>query len=322
MKNHAKRRPKLARTKTTVKNRIGRRETAILQSLYKYRFLTTDQIFNLHFLKGSQSYCNERLRVLFHKPYQYVNRTALPVEWGKGSSKLVYTLTKQGADHLQNMGLYAAVSPNKAYKMKSGTSTYRRHEIAINDVRIAVEKTCEAMGWELTEWISDTEFKNSSLLSQMRVRDSESSAVIPVAPDGFFAIRRPGVANETLFFLELDRGTMENKRFRVKKIRGYHLFGDVWRDVPMFKKYKNNPFTYRVLTVVDGGAERTHNLQVNCAEKEFEKEDQEDRVNKSKRFWFTELPNVVTEEVFQKPVWLVPFQSKNVEERYPLFDKI
>jgi hypothetical protein len=246
----------------------------------------------------------------------------LPIEYGKGSPKLAYSITKRGSDYLQSMGLYASVSPNKAYKIKNSTLLYRKHEIAINDVRIAVEIAVKDEGWELVEWISDVDFKNPNLIKLLKVYDPESGSNIPVAPDGFFTIRIPSLGREVLFFLELDRGTMENKRFRYKKIRGFHLFGELWRTLPIFQRYKDLPVTYRVLTVVDGGTDRTYNLKSNCAEKEFAEELREDQQAKSRRFWFTELSKITRESIFRQPIWLVPFQSKVKEERFALFDKI
>ncbi len=319
MKKPAVRRPKLTPVKVEKSIRIGKREKAILRDLSRFRFLTTDQIFLLHFPKGSKQVCYKRLRFLFHKPHCLVQRHVLPLEWGKGSAKLVYSLTKKGSEYAQSNEPGSAVSAKKAYKMKIRTVSYRKHEIAINDVRIAVELAVKQRGWTLTKWISDTVFKNPRILSEMRVVDPNSGSAIPVAPDGFFSVQLSS-DRHALFFLELDRGTMESRRFKFKKIRGYHLFGEKWRNVSLFREYKDLDITYRVLTVVDGGEQRTQNLKTKSAEGEF-LEDTE-HVLKSRRFYFTELKRVAPESIFTDPIWLIPFQSKSTLERFPLFDNL
>lgn len=318
MKNNVIRHPKLIPAKTEKNIKIGEREINILKDLARYRYLTADQILKLHFPKGSQSYCNERLKFLFHKPRRLINREPLPVEWGKGSPKLAYSLTKMGADMLKKNGFYADFTYQKAYKLKNSGAIYRKHEIAINEFSIAVELAAKNYGLKVEKWISETEFKDPELLNKLKVFDPESGLDIPIAPDGFFALSFPESGKKTLFFLELDRGTMEIKRFKFKKIRGYHLFGEKWRELDTFREYRDLPYTFRVLTVVDGGTERTYNLKMS-AEKEFLEDDKEERVNKGRRFYFTELSRVSPETILFEPIWLVAYKSGASEERYPLF---
>jgi len=317
MINHAKRRSKLTPAKINKRIRIREREIGILKDLFRFRYLTSDQILLLHFPKDSKGYCNDRLRILFHKPYHFVDRFPLPVEWGKGSPKLVYTLTKRGSDLLKTMGLFAYVSPQKAYKMKNRTSIYRKHEVAINSVRIALDLGVKLHGWKIEEWITDIEFKDSKLISQLKVFDIKDGVKIPVVPDGFFVVNFPNTNKKTLFFLEMDRGTMEIDRFRKRKIRGYALFAEKWRQVEMFRKYKELPVTFRVLTVVDGGVERVKNLK-DATEQEFSK-DEDDKIFKGRRFYFTELSKITPETVLTEDIWLVPYKSTIPEMRYPLF---
>ncbi len=318
MRNNEKRSSKLIPEKRDRNIKIGEREINILKDLARYRYLTADQISRLHFPKGSQSYCNERLRFLFHKPYRLINREPLPIEWGKGSPKLAYSLTKTGADLLKKNGFYADYSYQKAYKLKNSGAVYKKHEIAINEFSIAVELAVKNYGGRIEKQISETEFKDPGLLRQMKVFDLETGLDIPIAPDWFFAVSFPESGRKALFFLEMDRGTMELKRFRFKKIRGYHLFGEKWRNLDIFREYSDFPYTFRVLTVVDGGIERTNNLKM-CAEKEFMGDDEEERVKKGRRFYFTELANITPDTVLLGKIWLVAFKSRNAEERYPLF---
>ncbi len=240
------------------------------------------------------------------------------MEWGKGSPKLAYSLTKTGADLLEKNAFFADVSYQKAYKLKNSGAVYKKHEVAINEFSIAIEMAVKNNGGKVEKFISETEFKDPVLLKKMKVFDPQSGLDIPIAPDGFFSLFFPEAGKRTLFFLELDRGTMEIKRFRFKKIRGYHLFGEKWRDLDIFKEYRDFPYTFRVLTVVDGGVQRTSNLK-ECAEREFSEDDKEERIKKERRFYFTELDKISPEKVLFDPIWLVAGKSETLKERFPLF---
>ncbi|HUW22388.1 MAG TPA: replication-relaxation family protein [Candidatus Bathyarchaeia archaeon] len=315
-----KRSPKLIPSKPKKNIRIGQREIAVLKSLAEYRFLTADQIRRLHFPKGSQSYCNERLRGLFHKPCCFVDRHPLPHEWGRGSPKLAYSLTKRGYKRLNEAGIGAWATDQSVYKLKTSTPLYKKHEIAVNEFRIACELAVEKNGWEIEEWVTEVEFKSPSLLKEMKVFDPEWGRNLPVAPDGFFSLYFPKEDKTTLFFLELDRGTMESARFRRKKIRGYHLFAEKWQEIKRFRKYKDLSIAFRVLTVVDGGLQRAWNLKTKCAEKEFESEERERKLAKSWIYYFTTLDEITPETVFTKPIWLIPYRSRTEKERFELID--
>lgn len=318
------RRPKLKPVKVKKTIEIGEREIAILKDLAGYRYLTTDQILKLHFLKGSRSYCNKRLRFLYHKPHHLVERHALPLESGKGSSKITYSISSRGLFLLQQKGfdtssLIPNITPEKTYqkiyKMKRHKAEYKSHEIAINDVRIAVELAVKSKGWQIEEWISDVVFKHPFLRSVMRVYDSVNRDLIPVVPDGFFSIKISD-GRKAVFFLELDRGNEDLDEFRRGKVRGYFLFVNHWLELPVFHKYKNLEIVYRLLTVVDGGVKRTLNLN-NCAEAEFK--GQERKEEKGRLYYFTEFSQISPETVLCEPIWMVPFKSGKVEERFPLF---
>ena len=315
-KTYAKRLPKLVPRKVKKKIRIQERDVDILKDIARYRFLTSDQILRLHFPKGSDSYCNTRLMYLFHKPYRLINREALPIEYGKGSPKLVYSLTKRGADFLKTHGFSTHMTYQKAYKQKLLKAEYRKHEIAINEFRISVEMAVKKQGWEIEQWISEVEFKDPAILNPMRVYYSERGINIPVAPDGFFSIYNPDSQRRALFFLEVDRATMDHTRFRLKKIRGFHLFGEEWREIETFRKYKDYPYTYRVLVVVDGGTKRTNELKKDA---EIEFADESNKTLCAERFCFTELSKVTPETVLTEDIWLVPFKSTIPEMRFPLF---
>lgn len=315
-KYDSKRLPKLVPTKVKKKIRIQERDIAILKDIARYRFLTADQILRLHFPKGSDSYCNTRLMYLFHKPHRLLNREVLPVEYGKGSPKLVYSLTKKGSDFLKTHGFNTHMTDQKAHKQKLLKSEYRKHEIAINEFRISVEMAVKKQGWEIEQWISEVDFKDPAILHPMRVYYSERGINIPVAPDGFFSIYNPSSQRRALFFLEVDRGTMDHTRFRLKKIRGFHLFGEEWRGIETFRKYKDYPHTYRVLVVVDGGIKRTNELKRDA---EIEFADEDNTTQNAERFYFTELNKVTPDTVLTEDIWLVPFKSTIPEMRFPLF---
>lgn len=320
-KAYAERYPKFIPIKAQKQIRIGEREINILKDLARYRYLTTDQIFQLHFPKGSISYCHERLKYLFHAPLRLVNRFSSPVEWGKGAAQLIYTLTKRGADLLRSRGIDTNYTFQKAYKLRNNKPAYKAHEIAINQFRISIEKGVKKYGWEIEEWITDVEFKNPQLIPKMRVDDPESSKYIPVVPDGFFCIHSPQTGKRAIFFLEVERGKIAKKRLRIKKIRGFDFFRLKWRMIDEFRKYKDLQITFRVLIVVDGGTKLTLNLMKDCGEKEFIKGSEKERLAKGRNYYFTELSKVTPETVLTDLIWLIPFQSTTSDKRFSLFDQ-
>jgi hypothetical protein len=106
----------------------------------------------------------------------------------------------------------------RTYTSKLGSL---EHLLAINDVRVRVERGCRDLGWELLKWEHAGDLAN-----RLERFDLE--------PDAYFQIRRP-VAAETRtagFFLELERASKSRTVLR-SKLRKYAelYYGQHYQDI-------------------------------------------------------------------------------------------
>lgn len=279
--------------------------------------LTTEQLYQLCFQKGSKSYCNEILKHMFHKPLQLVTRYPLFYKSGLNNATLVYTITHKGSQLLHKQGFERMITSQKTYKLKNSTLLYREHEKGLNDVRIALVKGAELIGAIIETWITDRDFKEPKIRRQLRVQDPKTGQSFGFQPDGFFVLRLK-TGDRKPFFLEYDNNTTFHKRFGNIKIRGYHLLGDIWRKLPVFEKFKDIPATYRVLTVTNAGIDRTFHFTKLSVEPLFANQKQKE-IN-TRRFYFTQSSLVTPETVYIDPIWFIPFKSTNKEEKFAIFE--
>ena len=135
------------------------------------------------------------------------------------------------------------------------------------------------------------------MLISDRVRDPENpNEKIPVTPDGFLGLDTP--QGRAYFFVEVDRATMDNPRFK-RKMRGYARY---WLDGVYRAKWGYQ--TFRVLTTTT--KRRVPNLlktTSQLSEKQL-----------LPMFYFTERENITPELVFDD-IWRIP----NGEGRQSLF---
>ena len=95
--------PRLTRTKSADLPGImlTARDASILEAVYTYRGLTTQQIAALLFAPTTRTWCNYRLQLLFHHGYLYRGeQPQLPSEPRK---PFVYWLDRKGAEELATM---------------------------------------------------------------------------------------------------------------------------------------------------------------------------------------------------------------------------
>ena len=107
-------------------------------------------------------------------------------------------------------------------------------------------------------------------------------------PDAFFAIQTPG--GKASFFLELDRGTMESKRFKTKvaAYTGYYHSG------AFNKRFGHKNF--RVLTVVTTPTDNRVNTLLDASAKV-------ERIGN--RFWFAHKPDLTSKTILTDRVWKI-----------------
>jgi hypothetical protein len=270
--------------------RIQARDIEILNALSSYRFLTTTQVTSLFF--NTKKRAEHRLRKLYDA--QLIDRIFRPVI--KGSAEIIHILDRFGVNLLaEETGIDRGEINAARQKAKSLKSFFLNHFIEINQFRVSLTLAAQNQNYELLFWKYETELKNQNeqgILIADKVKDPENpSQRIPVAPDAFFGLGTP--KGKTYFFLEVDRATMDNSRFK-RKIKGYARY---WLDGVFQEKWGYKAF--RVLTTTT--KRRRPNLMQTTSEI---KEQQLLPI-----FYFTSRENITPEQIFNE-IWQVPNDEK------------
>ena len=178
------------------------RDISVLVDIYKYRYLTVQQIEALHFPSPRPAY--RRLQALCEG--RYLKFFTVPNISGR-----VFFLDKYGAEvvagqmeiDLGDLGWNRSQRAPKDYY-------FLRHFLAINDFRIALTLACRESPITLLGFIPEylgekTPKGNVKKYLRDQVCDLQSpSRHISHTPDAAFALERDGKA--ALFFVEIDRG--------------------------------------------------------------------------------------------------------------------
>ena len=259
------------------RSRFTERDGKVIRAVYEYRLLSQKQAHRLLFTDTNPKTAQRRLAYLYDSGY--LDRRFLHSAGGMMNSPTLYVLDKGGNDWLMRTdGLdETRWQPGE---MRVGYE-HLEHLLAINTFRIEVELACRQQGYPLLTWIDDTTLKKD----YDRVRVVGSKDPVPVIPDGYFCIETPKGKNH--FFLEMDRGSMPSKRFKLK-IRAYQAYHQSGLALKRFGTEK-----FRVLTVIE-------------SQKRLEllKKATEDAEGRN-RFWFGVLSGLTSETLFAEPVWNV-----------------
>jgi hypothetical protein len=250
---------------------LTERDHELLVSVYKYRYLSTSQVQELHF--PSAQTATRRLRMLTAAGY-------LSTFHALGVEERLVTLSEQGARAVAEFLLVPFDELGwSLHRQEPKDYLFLKHFLAASDFRIALTKACvvhrdlQLLGF-IPEHLSEKPPKGGV---QKYIRDVVSDITPPRAkivhtPDGVFALARAGKA--ALFFLEIDRGTevlSDGERGFLKTIRfylNYLLAGG-------FQRYQQDfdvaePFkAFRVL-VLTSSAKRLQNMRTLCGQLAFE----------------------------------------------------
>ena len=271
--------------------RIQERDIEILKALYSYRFLTTSQITALFF--NTKKRAEHRLRKLYDA--ELIGRIFRPVIFG--SAEVIYVLDKVGVNLLAQETGTDRDDINTARKQaKNLKSFFLNHFIDINQFRIALSLAIQANDYDLLFWKYETELKNKNeqgLLIADKVKDPKNpNQKIPVAPDAFFGLDTS--QGKAYFFLEIDRATMDNTRFK-RKMAGYARY---FLDGVFQEKWGYNAF--RVLTTTT--TKRLPNLLKTTSEI--------DEKQILPIFHFTDRKNITPDRLFSA-IWQVPDKKQH-----------
>lgn len=277
---YPRRQSKDRRLKSPPNMRLMPRDIEVLKAVYEYRVLTHSQLTQLIFSNNHPSIATKRLYTLFHNGY--LERLFLPVRGGVAVSPTLYLLGKKGADELSLCGEYLNFYWAKDH-LKVGT-LFLSHSLAISEFRLKITLACRMAGISILEWQGEGALKKD----YDRVTVTSSSGVsrqFPIIPDGYFVLQT--TKGKRHFVLELDRGTMEGKRFKAK-VEGYTAYFESGA-----YKERYGTKSLRVLTVTET-QRRMKNLKVIT-----------ERAGGKSRFWFASLDTLTAENILTNAVWSI-----------------
>jgi hypothetical protein len=192
------------------------RDRDIINSVYEFGLLTREQIQRL-FTFNCITRVNLRLRKLFDEGY--LSRRFLPAL--RGSSMGIYYLGPEGiamvADH---DGVDAGIIKKRLKVVSSRKELFFPHDLQVNDVRITFQQAQHNQGdLTLDLWVNATDCLQEYTVVN-KVSGHKDKKVF--RPDGYFRYLYGG----KLFgcFLEMDRSSMSNHRFK-SKVQVYLDYG-------------------------------------------------------------------------------------------------
>ena len=192
-----------------------------------------------------------------------------------------YCLSKKGAaliSHLYSEKEAREIKWNE--KQNKVEPFFIEHILAINDVRIAFLKAVLATKEYELFWFNEQEVK----AWKEKVDDHENSGkTLPITPDAFLYLI--GKNKKAYYFLEVDRATESNRRWR-DKIKGYVEYVKSGKYQARFKTE-----ALRVLTI-STGKERIANLMKTTQS-----------VENAYFFLFATFDQVKGNNIIFKPIW-------------------
>jgi hypothetical protein len=179
---------------------LNDRDLAVVDLVFYARALTKQQIETAIFPAAKHTRCQRCLTRLVR--IRALDRLARP----SATDPAVYLLTRR------------SVLGNRFMRARYGETEFRRHFtrigslrhlLAVNDVRVLVERGCRELGWTLARWDRADE-----LATRLKADG--------IVPDAYFQIKRPdGERLRTSgFFLELERA-VKSRSVLESKLRRY-----------------------------------------------------------------------------------------------------
>jgi len=271
--------PRYKKAKIAPPMRLTDRDKRIVEAVYQLRFLTSEQIKELEFEDGSMTACSRRLKLLYHNGYLADTRKIIPA--GYGSSKRIYCLSKKGAALISHLyGEKEAREIKWSEKQNKVESFFIEHTLALNDARIAFIKAAQKSKEYELYWFTESEVKSW----KERVEDPENSGkTLAITPDAFLYLL--GKDKKAYYFLEADRATESNRRWR-DKIKGYVEYVKSGKYQERFKTS-----ALRVLTISTSQARITNLMKTTQS------------VENAYFFLFATFDQIKSKNIIFQPVW-------------------
>ncbi len=252
---------------------IQSRDTQILRSIFRHRFLTTEHLHALHFVDRSVRAAQARLKELHDD--NYLDRTYVlpPVDGLRRRVRPVYSMARAGAEVLAAV---LGIPPRAIPHTKKATQVgyhHMLHELVVADLLVSGEAS---LG-RAPDVRSVATLRDHDLRSLLAVARLHQHAATGVVPDGAFIVDAVGLPAPTTIYVEVVHAGVKGGNARlVEKLERYLQLLRTGFFTSVF-----NHRRVRALAVVSPSDERVENLRV-LAER---------RLRHGRRFvWFAVAP--------------------------------
>lgn len=254
----AKKQTSKFKRKTAPPIRLTERDKAIILSLHKYRFLTTDHLQTLTDTKSRWG-INARLRLLYDHRYIDRPKAQLAIFSHTDKRPVIYALGHKGASLLSTR--YDIPMPPSVHwtdKNRRVSEKYIEHTLGISDFIIGIEMICrEADHLEiidqqviLSRCPQATRKSKYPFRWKTQIRHKGKRHSIAIVPDYVFGLKNINTGKEKFYFVEIDRGTMPISRRDITQtsfMRKIMSYADTFHSGLARKRFGMNGF--QVLTV-------------------------------------------------------------------------
>lgn len=239
---------------------ITERDTDVLLSVYRYRYLTTSQVMRLHF--PSARTAQRRLSTLATQ--KLLRHFTVP-----NLNERTYMLTTRGANLVAEL---LNVSPEDLL-WSAGTKPpkdyyFMKHFCAISDFRITLTKATERSPVTLLGFIPEhygakhLSGRVTKYIKDVAFSITDPKEKISHTPDAVFALGKE--SKQALYFLEIDRGTetISNPEKGIRKmIRFYEGYAREGKYKGYAEDFHCAPFSRFRLLIVTTSPRRVENIR-------------------------------------------------------------
>lgn len=272
---------------------IGPADDDVLRAVYRYHFLTIDQITRLLYSKGARTTASTRLKRLADAGY--LTRTVIPTRQGNGPA--VYALARKGQQFMAELG-YPVPKRARGSEERAYSYLFFAHTLAVNDVLISAELLAGAHKASITieQMVHERDLRRRPVYV-----DDGKGGKLAVISDGYLSLILGG-QYRMCFAFEIDRGTEDQKAWR-RKVRSLVRYVQG----PYQQAFGTDNLT--VCVVAMPGHERLQQLYTwTVAElDELGKKDEGDLFR-----FAAPVPDLTPEQLFLGAGWYVPYSNTPV----------
>lgn len=277
--------PRYQRAKSPPNFRLTDRDLRVLHHLHDLRLLAREQIQSLEFTPAGTSSCKRRLTLLYH--HGYVDRRYASINAPFGAARSAYCLDRIGAEALAAHLSKDVRDLDWRRDDMQRDALFLAHLLDTNDIYISLRDACAAS--TPIHWFSERALRRELTGMKLPLGARPADGDLVPIPDAYATVT---LTSETYAFaIELDRGTVEEKRIRQKVV----AYGE-WVGSGAYATHLPSPAP-RVLFIVAAGTNSPARVErlVRWCEMEGGRS----------LFWFAEHADVVSADILRDPLWIV-----------------